>query len=77
MVAGGGLLVLAGTLSGELAHLDLGHATTRSLFGFLYLVSFGSLVGYTAYTWLLANAPLGTVSKKLPPGSTASVTPSV
>ena len=27
-----------------------------------YLVTIGSVVGYTAYTWLLANAPLATVS---------------
>ena len=25
----------------------------------VYLVTFGSVVGYTAYMWLLANAPLG------------------
>jgi drug/metabolite transporter (DMT)-like permease len=55
MVAGGGLLILAGAVSGEFAHLDLAHATTRSLLGFLYLVSFGSLVGYTAYIYLLAH----------------------
>jgi drug/metabolite transporter (DMT)-like permease len=55
MVAGGGLLILAGAVSGELAHLDLAHATTRSLLGFLYLVSFGSLVGYTAYIYLLGH----------------------
>ena len=33
----------------------------RSL-AWLYLVTIGSVVGYTAYTWLLANAPLGLVS---------------
>src|SRR5689334_22433959 len=33
-----------------------------SVAGWLYLVVFGSLVGYTAYVWLLANAPLGLVS---------------
>jgi drug/metabolite transporter (DMT)-like permease len=33
-----------------------------SLAGWVYLVIFGSLVGYTAYVWLLANAPLGLVS---------------
>ena len=34
-------------------------STCRSL-AWLYLVTFGSVVGYTAYVWLLANAPLGT-----------------
>ncbi|HEY8704148.1 MAG TPA: EamA family transporter, partial [Gaiellaceae bacterium] len=28
----------------------------------VYLVGFGSIVGYTAYVWLLDNAPIGTVS---------------
>jgi drug/metabolite transporter (DMT)-like permease len=28
----------------------------------VYLVTIGSVVGYTAYTWLLAHAPLSTVS---------------
>lgn len=36
--------------------------STSSILGWLYLVSFGSIVGYTAYVWLLANAPLGMVS---------------
>jgi drug/metabolite transporter (DMT)-like permease len=33
-----------------------------SLAGWAYLVAIGSVVGYTAYVWLLANAPLGLVS---------------
>lgn len=33
-----------------------------SLAGWAYLVTFGSVIGYTAYVWLLANAPLGLVS---------------
>jgi drug/metabolite transporter (DMT)-like permease len=33
-----------------------------SIAGWIYLVVFGSVVGYTAYVWLLANAPLGMVS---------------
>ena len=33
-----------------------------SIAGWAYLVTFGSIVGYTAYVWLLANAPLGMVS---------------
>jgi drug/metabolite transporter (DMT)-like permease len=36
--------------------------STQSVAGWVYLVVFGSLVGYTAYVWLLANAPLGMVS---------------
>jgi drug/metabolite transporter (DMT)-like permease len=36
--------------------------STASILGWIYLVTFGSVVGYTAYSWLLANAPLGLVS---------------
>src|SRR5207237_10546192 len=34
----------------------------RSIGGFFYLVTFGSLVGYTAFVWLLDNAPIGKVA---------------
>jgi drug/metabolite transporter (DMT)-like permease len=33
-----------------------------SIAGWIYLVTFGSIVGYTAYVWLLHHVPLGTVS---------------
>jgi drug/metabolite transporter (DMT)-like permease len=36
--------------------------SAHSIAGWVYLVVFGSIVGYTAYVWLLANAPLGLVS---------------
>lgn len=36
--------------------------SAHSIAGWVYLVIFGSLIGYTAYVWLLANAPLGLVS---------------
>lgn len=38
------------------------HPSAASIIGWVYLVTFGSIVGYSAYTWLLANAPLGMVS---------------
>jgi drug/metabolite transporter (DMT)-like permease len=36
--------------------------SVTSILGWIYLVTFGSIIGYTAYTWLLQNAPLGLVS---------------
>src|SRR6266550_2730387 len=36
--------------------------SSSSILGWIYLVTFGSIVGYTAYVWLLASAPLGLVS---------------
>jgi drug/metabolite transporter (DMT)-like permease len=53
MVAGGALLALAGALAGESGRLDLAAASPRSLLAVAYLVVFGSLVGFTAYIWLL------------------------
>jgi EamA domain-containing membrane protein RarD len=53
MVAGGALLLLAGSVAGEWGQLDLGAVSATSLLTFVYLIVFGSLVGFTAYIWLL------------------------
>jgi drug/metabolite transporter (DMT)-like permease len=56
-------------LTGGFVMLPMGAFTVHhlspsagSIAGWCYLVVFGSVVGYTAYVWLLANAPLGMVS---------------
>jgi drug/metabolite transporter (DMT)-like permease len=36
--------------------------STTSIVAWIYLVTVGSVVGYSAYTWLLRHAPLSTVS---------------
>ncbi len=61
MVAGGAALVLAGTALGEIGRADLAAASWESIAALLYLVVFGSIVAFTAYTWLLANVPVTTV----------------
>ena len=53
MICGGGLLLMAGAFTGEWHQLDLAHASARSVGAFLYLVFVGSLLGFTAYIWLL------------------------
>jgi drug/metabolite transporter (DMT)-like permease len=53
MLGGGALLALAGVLAGELGHLDLDQASTRSLIAVAYLIGFGSLIGFSAYIYLL------------------------
>jgi drug/metabolite transporter (DMT)-like permease len=55
MLAGGLCLMAVALARGEAAQLDLAHASTRSLLGFAYLVTFGSLIGFTAYLYLLAH----------------------
>jgi drug/metabolite transporter (DMT)-like permease len=63
MLTGGVALVLVGILLGEPARLDLAHVSHTSLIAFVYLVAVGSLVGYSAYTYLVGHttpARLGT-----------------
>jgi len=55
MLAGGLVLLVAGVVAREPSRLDLAHASTRSLLGFAYLVTIGSLIGFTAYLYLLAH----------------------
>ena len=55
MFAGGVCLLVVALVAGEGAQLDLAHASTRSMLGFAYLVTFGSLIGFTAYAYLLAH----------------------
>ena len=62
MIAGGVGLLLLGTLSGQWGQLDLAAALARSLWGFVYLTVFGSLIAFSAYTWLLRVAPVSLVS---------------
>ncbi|MDQ2952445.1 MAG: EamA family transporter [Chloroflexota bacterium] len=62
MVAGGVVLLIIGPLVGELRALDPAKFTAASLSGFAYLVVFGSLLAYSAYTWLLQNTSVSLVS---------------
>jgi len=62
MIAGGlGLFVISG-LAGEFGQVNLAAVSTKSLYGMLYLIVFGSLVGFACYTWLLRAAPTTLVS---------------
>lgn len=53
MLAGGGLLLVAGLVTGEWRDLDPSTFSTRSILALLYLIVFGALIGYSAYVWLL------------------------
>jgi drug/metabolite transporter (DMT)-like permease len=57
MLAGGVLLLPWG-----IADAGGQSPSVGSSLAWAYLVTIGSVVGYTAYTWLLSNAPLSTVS---------------
>ncbi|MGH2385989.1 MAG: EamA family transporter, partial [Candidatus Limnocylindria bacterium] len=61
MLAGGIVLVAAGSLLGEIGRTNVEAFSLRSLLALAYLTLFGSIVAFTAYTWLLANVPVSTV----------------
>jgi drug/metabolite transporter (DMT)-like permease len=56
----GGLILLPIGLA--VTHPHFSHFSGRSIGGFFYLVTFGSVIGYTAFVWLLDNAPIGKVA---------------
>jgi drug/metabolite transporter (DMT)-like permease len=53
MIAGGFVLLLVGIAAGEPARFDWQAISFRSGAAFVYLTIIGSLVGFTAYSWLL------------------------
>jgi len=62
MLAGSaGLFILSGVV-GEWGQIHLASISMRSLGGLVYLIVFGSGIGFVAYTWLLRNAPTPLVS---------------
>ena len=55
MLAGGSLLLLLALVAGDFKRLNLDNASWVSIGAFSYLTLFGSLVSFTAYSWLLNN----------------------
>jgi drug/metabolite transporter (DMT)-like permease len=62
MLAGGALLLFLGVLSGERRQLHFNGVALRSLLGLVYLIVAGSLLGFTAYIWLLRTVATARVS---------------
>lgn len=62
MFLGGVFLTVGGVIIGEAGRLDLAGVSTASAVSLVYLVVFGSLIGFSAYTWLLHHAPVSTVT---------------
>jgi drug/metabolite transporter (DMT)-like permease len=59
MILSGIMLLAIATATGEWSRLSF---TTRSAAAMVYLVVFGSLVGYSAYVYALRHLPVSTVS---------------
>ncbi|HEY8561777.1 MAG TPA: EamA family transporter [Pyrinomonadaceae bacterium] len=62
MFSGGLVLLLVSLFSGEMFNFELAAVSANSIFGLAYLIVFGSLIGFTAYSWLLKNAQPALVS---------------
>jgi len=57
MVCAGAILAVLGGIGGEFGRIDLSSEVVGSVIAVAYLIVFGSLIAYTAYEWLLQNAP--------------------
>lgn len=56
MLSAGALLLVACTITGQWSSVHLDQVSSRSWIAFWYLIFFGSLLGFTAYVWLLRVA---------------------
>jgi len=56
MFAGGLVLLFVSLILGEWSSFNIAEVSGNSWFGLVYLIVFGSLIGFTAYSWLLKNA---------------------
>ena len=55
MLLGGSAMLVASASAGEWGRLGAASFTPRALAGLAYLVLAGSILGFSAYKWLLAN----------------------
>ncbi|HKQ50707.1 MAG TPA: drug/metabolite exporter YedA [Phycisphaerae bacterium] len=62
MLAGGILLSVAGVVTGEWRQMDTWHFSLSSCLALLYLAVFGSIIAFSAYTWLLTVTSAAKVS---------------
>jgi drug/metabolite transporter (DMT)-like permease len=62
MLLGGVGCAVGGLARGELSQVDPAAFSTRSIVALAYLIVFGSWVAFTAFAWLLQNAPISRVA---------------
>ena len=62
MVAGGALLFAFGLVTGQAGQLEVSAISAQSLLSLVYLIVFGSLIGFTAYIWLLGKTTAARIS---------------
>lgn len=57
LVCGAAMLLTTAGITGEFSRLHWSAISLKSIFGLGYLIVFGSIVAFTAYTWLLQRCP--------------------
>jgi len=62
MICGGALLWLVGSVFGEANHLTMAMFTPKAILSLGFLIIFGSLITFSAYTWLLTVSSPAIVS---------------
>lgn len=62
MLAGSVPLFLVSLVLGEWRGFNFAQVSTESWLGLIYLITFGSMIGFVAYIWLLQNAPISLVA---------------
>jgi drug/metabolite transporter (DMT)-like permease len=62
MIAGGSLLLVLAAATGQFGEFEPRGVSSRAWLSFLYLVVFGSRIGFSAYIWLLRHAPAASVA---------------
>ena len=56
-LCGAAMLLIAAGVTGEFHQTHWASISLRSVFGLGYLITFGSVVAFTSYTWLLQRVP--------------------
>ena len=62
LIFGGVLVLIAGFIIGEPSQFTLSQVTLKSFFGLLYLITFGSVIAFSAYIWLLGHTSVTRIS---------------
>lgn len=57
LVCGAAMLLIAAGITGEFQRVRWASISLKSVLGLAYLIVFGSVVAFTAYTWLLQRCP--------------------
>ncbi|MEQ1903311.1 MAG: EamA family transporter [Pirellulaceae bacterium] len=56
MICGGSFLLIVGILRGEVSQVNFENFSRESIYAWLYLLIFGSLIAFSAFIWLMKNA---------------------